>query len=543
MNGGGATARGSSKAHERLFHQREFGAIRGKGYRVTAPLFAMVFATLLTFVLAKSAMNHLERSMADPFTSQLRTTVTNASGWGNYERTRAFMDSCARVGHYNATRASGVYAEIWDFHTGRPSESADYARVVSFSFFGDKELLKRILAKDNLVSDLSGVTEVSDPDLFKNGVIISREFMDALGCAEERLRSGPILMDHGNYTVPLRVLAVTHVLPFGARCLVEHSLALDVRRSIGSENSSNLFPFRTYSSAGIWLKPLADDPPDLKFVKEELEALLNEKIVLTEAKARTASHPIKLEMRSASDRMFRTEDKLSLSGRLKEPSSPLRDLHPALEFEVNWRGPDSTRVFGNRPDEFDELTVGFSATDEVDAFAKALWEYTNTGVEGTKPIELDLAGVKSKQNFGTVASLVRVLQATLLLFAMLAIILYLHDLLRNHLVRMKMNLGTFMAFGMAPGFIKKGYQRIILLLLARVVGVALISVLLLQVIIWLVLRTGVRLPAALQGVSVLSDPWLYVCLMAIFGSSMLICHRQLSRFLASPPGDLIYDRK
>ena len=230
---------------------------------------------------------------------------------------------------------------------------------------------------------------------------------------------------------------------------------------------------------------------------------------------------------------------------IRDRHSPIRHLRPAVRFEARLQGPDSNRVFGtNEPAqyyEFHQLTITFHELDMIGEFQRQVEAHTGTGED--RAVELDLDRVESQKNFAMVSTLGYFLLATLILFAMLSILLYIYNLLRNHLNRIRMNLGTFMAFGLSPEFIQAGYLRIILLLVLRVCTSATGTLVLLQVILWLMARSGVSVPQALDHVSVLGNPWLYACLGAVLASSLLICRWQLRRFLKAPPGDLIYDRK
>jgi|GEM_PF-2139260 len=532
--------------HERLFVEREYAAVRGRNGRVAGLLMAMVLATLLAVMLARSGMSHLRRSMNDPFTSLVSINVSNASYGGNYDSIRHYLQGCAASGRFQADKASGSYIDLWPFHTLK-SGGDENALVVSFSLRHDRDLLDKILQPDNLLHDdlVPGGVRMVAPDAYSDGIVISREFLEALGCDLEALRTKRILMVRGGFTAPLRVLAVVHTLPERARCLAEHALVMDLKDTEGRRT----FPYRRdYDALRILVDAGAEQEEGLA---KRFSVFFGEEVfVEVEDVDDIATHSKALRVKRTNGMGWSTDDLQHWHTKLADGfHSKWLSLRPAVWFDdIRWHGPDSSTVYGaNQPAlyQFDQLTITFHALDSIGEFQRDIQERTgsNDPRDPRKPVQLDLHRVEAQKNFAMVARLGNFLLSALVLFALMAIMLYLYNLLRNHLDRMRMNLGTFMAFGLSPGFIEAGYLRIILLLLLRVSGTSLLVLLLFQAVLWAIAKAGARLPGILEHVSVLTDPWLFVCIIAILVSSLVICHRQLARFLSVPPGDLIYNRE
>ena len=168
--------------------------------------------------------------------------------------------------------------------------------------------------------------------------------------------------------------------------------------------------------------------------------------------------------------------------------------------------------------------------------------YQIRDIERSARVELDLDRIESKKNFATVSTLSEFLIGFLVLFAVLAILLFLYNTLKNHLERIQMNLGTFLAFGIPERFLLTGYMRILFRLVLRVVALALCTLLLAQAAILLLERAGANVPDMLTQVDVLGNYWLHIALALMLSACFLIFRWHLRKFLARPPGDLIYAR-
>lgn len=529
-----------NEARGRLFIQREYNAIQGKGRRVFGMLLIMTLATLMAVVMASAGLAHLNLSMDDPFTSMLSIDASGGRYGNNYDLIHSFLKDCADKGKFNAKTASGNYVEGWNFYTERRVD--EYARVMSFGFWQDRELLERILQPENVVQDFHGSALTAEPEAFKDGVIISKEFFDELGCDLQKLRSSRLVTVHGGYIVPLHVLGVVLSLPGRTQCLVEHSLLMNIR----DMGKWNVFPEKSENTLQVWVNGIPNELAELSELEGKLEQFFGEKVrIRVEPVDDMTNHTQLLSIERSNGKTWSTGVMAEWQGKLTSPNSPLSYYRPAVRFGMmRLPEPDSSRVFGTDEEyylQFDQLTITFNEMDQIGEFQQEISKLKKE--KGDKAVELDLDRVESKKNYATVAGLSYFLLASLVMFSILSIILYLHNLLRGHLERMKMNLGTFMAFGFSPELIKAGYLRIILMLLLRVLAVAMVILLVFQLSLWAMARCGVAMPPILDHVTVLWNPWLYACMGAIVASSLLICRWQLARFLSTSPGDLIYDRK
>ena len=535
MNTGliGILFRRFDKPHERLFLEREYAAVKGRRSVVLLVLYCIVLFSLTAVVVGRAGLDGLRVKMEDPFTSLLSITAGSMEYSNKYDEIRDLLDSCATHARFNAALSSGNYYSGWDFHT-RTKERPYYAAVESFGFWKDRALLGKILGAENLLHNVSG-GDLWTADVYRNGIIIDRDLFETIGCSEEELREKDVVIVEGSYVFPLRVVAVVHSLPNRCRVYAEHTLV----KSIKDPTANNvLVPFET-DEALVLLNhegPLGELEQELV----DVFATAFEEPVEVELRpsSRWATHAYEAMVKRL-DGKWRRDDLVYYQEKLDTlEGRRLRNLQPGVLLDLRYRMLNEERVFGNgRPnsgDGFDHLTITFSNLDSIGHFQEHLLDALG--------VELDLQRVESQKNFGTVSRLSLFLIASLVMFALLAILLFLYDLLKSHLERIKMNLGTFMAFGLSEEFLMAGYLRILFRLLATVVVLVLLTLLLMQAVLLGLGAVGWSVSDMAEHVKVLDNGWLYLSLVALFISSLVICSLQLRRFLSRTPGDLIYAR-
>lgn len=526
------STRGMPPSAGRLFIRREYAAIKGRRSSVFWALYTILLCSLLAIVLGKAALDHLHERMDDPFTTTVSIPAQNGRYQHRYDRIKTYLDSCARTGAFGVEASSGDRTTVWQVFSPAAGQNI-FSYVRSFGFHHDQDLLARITGPDNLVADLSG-GQLDAPEAYTDGVIIGLPLLGELGLDTAALRSRKVLVSTGLFTFPLRVLAVTRTLPERARICCDHALlrALENHEREGTIATDNVDRVIVLLHA---------DSGDIRARAGEWEAQLRGMIreakdIRTVAAPDMATHGVKAEVEL--DRTLTFDDgpryyQEELSG----AHGDLAGLAPRLLLRMRFKGPDPPGAGPeDRPgrDPYTDLTVTFHHLDGIGAFQRDIFQ--------REQVELDLDRIESKKNFAVVSKLGRSLIAALVLFAALAITLFLFNTLRNHLERIQMNIGTFLAFGIPERFLRNGYTRIVLELVLRTAALAMGTLLLLQGVLLVLQRSRMELPGLFAHIDVLGNAWPYVALALILGTCWLIARYQLRRFLSRPPGDLIYAR-
>ena len=150
-------------------------------------------------------------------------------------------------------------------------------------------------------------------------------------------------------------------------------------------------------------------------------------------------------------------------------------------------------------------------------------------------IDVDIAKVRDKENFAFVKFLTEIISLLLIVFSIVSICFYLYNLLKNHLQKIRPNLGTFLAFGLDQRSLFVLYRDLLLTFLLQATAVSLgISLIFLLGFSYL-LDSGSNYFA-------IFDWKLLSALAILIGSFYLIFKHTIQLILVRTPGDLIYDR-
>lgn|GEM_PF-2842103 len=98
-------------------------------------------------------------------------------------------------------------------------------------------------------------------------------------------------------------------------------------------------------------------------------------------------------------------------------------------------------------------SIQMTSLDSIRSFRDALFE--NTG------IKLEMTNIEAKENFNVVQSMGVGLSLSLIIIAVVFISVFIYFMLKSHLEKIQLNLGTFKAFGISTVFINCVYSSII----------------------------------------------------------------------------------
>jgi ABC-type antimicrobial peptide transport system permease subunit len=157
-------------------------------------------------------------------------------------------------------------------------------------------------------------------------------------------------------------------------------------------------------------------------------------------------------------------------------------------------------------------------------------------------IEVDESQIKDKENFNFLSTIAKIISYLVIIFGSVTVSLFVFNLLKMHLNKVKMNIGTFMAIGLGNKESRNIYFAIIGLFI--IVGLAASFL-----FAWAV-GYGIN-KFFVPKLNVEKDVTNYfnllsvttVIAIAIFLiSSMLVSWITINRILSKSPGDLIYNR-
>ncbi len=521
------TYRSKDKVQHRLFLAREYQAIRGRGGFVFWMLYIIMLVALAAVAIGRTGLEHLQARMDDPFTTWVDIPASNTTVGDSYDALRSYLQDCAHEGRFHARNGSGSYSiSVEGLVAGEGYW--EYLRLQSFGFHSDSALLWSVLGDANMIADLTGRDAWRRPGTFRDGIIITENAIKQLGYRIEELRDRKIFLRNSTHYFPVRVVAVVQAVPGRRDVFVEHNLLRGIEDAY-----EQLSLTATMDTTHILLD--CEDEPEARSAASKIGELfqVSPDSVDVVPDVSTLTHAWRVRCRNCGIASLR--ERSGVQERLTNDPG-LRDLAPVILHETHYKSPDPSDDHGGEGnDRFDNLTITFSDLDSIGSFQRDL-------VKRFK-VELDLDRVRSMENFAIISGLSLFLIVALVLFSALSILVFLYNLLQNHLERIKMNLGTFMAFGLPESFLYKGYLRIIRKLLFRAMLASMVTLALLEGLVWMLVKADVKMPDLLAGLTVVGNPWLYGTLAFLLIAGFLIFRWQLRRFLNNTPGDLIYGRR
>ena len=188
------------------------------------------------------------------------------------------------------------------------------------------------------------------------------------------------------------------------------------------------------------------------------------------------------------------------------------------------------------------LKGGGSGLDKIESFANYMYKTLNDDdIKGQNNIEVDTGAVKEKKNFNYLSKMTLLISGLLIVFAVLAISLFISNLLKTHLNKVKMNLGTYKAFGLSNNESQSIYLKIMIKFISIAISLALLVALVLGNIIEKTLETFYKVEDQSK-YFILDDTITYIMLSVIILVTVLVSFINIKKILSKTPGDLIYNR-
>lgn len=195
----------------------------------------------------------------------------------------------------------------------------------------------------------------------------------------------------------------------------------------------------------------------------------------------------------------------------------------------------------------DYLCINFKAggLDKIEDLAKFVSKNStfNSGEEGqaSNIMEVDAGTVKEKKNFDYISKMTRLISTLLIIFSILAISLFISNLLKTHLNKVKMNIGTYKAFGLSDKESKSIYLEIMLRFIVIGLTISFIIAYIIGSLIGKWFESNLRIEDQAQYFLLFANQT-YILLAIIILVTIMVSYFNINRILSKTPGDLIYNR-
>lgn len=520
-----------------LFFNKERNALLGKRWVNFVILTSILFFTFLAIGFANGSLHYLDKKMNSAFVNWLTVNIPFEKSDNSFiDRLKDKLDDKdlkAQYGYQNI----GTYLEepLWIYDETR--KDFYRARGRSIDVEQDKKLMREdILGEKNLV--------VGDKNGFKEkdlSVIVTRRLLEEF---HYDINTPYIYLQYTikdtatgtsvNQQIPIAIRAVVEELP-GKAVLVYPLYFIKVWESM-----DNVFDLRNFNRKIVF---------QIFGTKEESEKISEKIKASISGNSSLGAHNPDFNGPVASTETYAesynyTADFLPMLDDNKQSDAVTESVMQALGTDAS----KVKRVYDyntfNREHysdvRFDVISIYFNNLDNVREFSNYVYNNFNKKEENAK-IEVDISKVKEKENFNFLSKVTKIISVLLVLFSMVAVSLFIINLLKAHLSKVRMNIGTFKAIGLGNNESRNIYFQIIVLFVFLSVSIA----------FFLAWGVGLALDKSLtanlvveQGISYFKmlDLNTWVTMGVILSTSGVVSWIITTQMLNRTPGDLIYNR-
>ena len=505
-----------------LFYHKEGKALLGKGFANFWFLIVIFFLTFLAIGFANGSLKYLEEKMADPFISWINILMPHTKA----ERSDLIIhellsDALAKERFYYQSVSGYNYFSLNFFDKHRDAIHSAPGRTVE----PDHPLLAEIIDKYLI----RGRPFRDDQDI---GLILTERMLQKLNYDQDDpfvcMAFGDQLTDR---RIPIPVIAVVQELPGMTDFICTPYFYNQREKEVSVGN-----PFLPSLHRGVSLL-IFEEKNKVINISDKLQELIqqnaflkNLEVFVCKPQPNTLFDPpcFDISVTFFDDSSMKIRD--SIFNELSK--SAILDRIDYIRFY------DYTTKITNVkfPNKYDRISIFFPNMDNLKGFQKYLAEKYE--------IDIDLAEIESRENYNFVSKLTRIISIILMVFSTLSICLFISNLLKNHLEKIKMNIGTFLAFGIDYRALERIYLSIIYYVLVAAMAIGL-------VVSWIVGSIGsISVILGVLGIKIEENQdyfsqfseWTFSLIGIVLIISFLVIKKITNRIFKQTPGDLLYDR-
>jgi len=515
-----AVALNMNKGFTTLFFKRETKELLGRNYINLWILLGILFLTFTAIGFSNGSLNYLKMKMEDPFIQFVNIPISQK----NVDSVKIVQDTLSTLQnrrYFNYSQVNGYYK--FDLYFQNMGNGGIYKRM-GRTIEDTNPLINAIFDKSNLIK---GRSFSNARDL---GVIVTQAFVESLKAED----ASHILMYYPKSNdlsrcVSLPILAVVKELP--DLCGFAVTPYFYYLKNVDEEGKFPFSPVHTKEFACFVagdLKNATSFCVELnKFVERNYKGMGG---MVSTPRLDSSSYIPGYEV---SVSFVPAPDSISFIDSLYQGLRSSAEFAP-YNYVLVYNYPKEYADYNS--DRFDFLSINFVTLDKIRLFKDTL--FLRYG------INIDMAQVEAKENYFFVTNLTRLISIILIIFSVLSITFFLTNVLKNHLEKIKMNIGTFKAFGFDDTSLRKIYLSILGLFVGTTM---LISLMLswifgslggIRAILWIL---QINLQKDENYFELLSS-WTLISIFVIILISFIALNKITHKIFAQNPGDLIYDR-
>ncbi len=518
-----------SKIHpdfHNLFIRNESKVLLGYKYVNFWILISMLSITFLAIGFSNGSLDYLKEKMKDPFVKSVKVVVPTFGADRISNVIYELNQDSLLMAEYRFKNLTGYYQYPLQFvKYNHPEDSYEYyGRSIDLA----NPLLDKISAGENLIT---GRTFLEEEDI---GIIVTELFLEKLGYPEDELFINLSVDYYGEIKAfPMPVIAVVKDLPDNANFITTPYFYNLIQKDIKNEgpldfdNTENLIIYTSDTVKAYDLKMAIENYLGSGSF-ESLGFFVSSPGVsyLSISKG----YEILVNFREIDD------DKIVL---FDSVFNNLRSAAELSDFDFYQLYNIKTYSISDREDgygAFDRVSVNFYELDKVREFRSFFLKLSE--------LDIDMGQIESRDNYNLVTNLTRILSVVLIGFSVLSISLFLSNIFKRHLEKIKMNIGTFKAFGIDNKTLQFIYFKLVgyFILFAMLISFVLATAIGYFGFVRM-LFSILAIKNESNGVYFqIFDIWTFISVTSILIVCFFVLYCIINRILVKTPGDLIYDR-
>jgi hypothetical protein len=503
-----------------LFAQKEGKELLGNRFRNFWFLSGILFLTFLTIGFANGSLDYLEKKMSDPFVNWVSIAVPYGRNT-DIPDVRKDLLKDENVEKFGVKTISGYFGLILQFKNYKTNNTFI---ANGRSIAHDSPLLSHVFGKNNFLKGKVHFEENSP------GIIVTKGLLEKLSYDGRNpfINMAFSIDEDSSLQVALPIISIVEEMPglyefaftpffFDQRISTSHASPFRIDRQ--NDGSLNIF------LSGHNISEVVADSLLKEFFTHNDYSNLMPMTTLTKdtlkivpgLSANISFYPYPDE----------TELTLIFESINQSPLFQSYSIYRQYAFKFN-------HIPVN--EEFHYLSIHFEELNKIRNFRSYLVENHN--------LDIDMSLIESKENYSFISRLTRILSVILLAFSVLSLTIYTSNVFIRHIEKIKMNLGTFKAFGLDNRLLKRIYLSLILLFVFGGILFGMASATLVGKIgfIPLILKLlNYSLDLNYNFFSLNSIWTIFVVLIILFTLVVTLIF-VTNKLLKKSPGDLIYNR-
>jgi putative ABC transport system ATP-binding protein/lipoprotein-releasing system ATP-binding protein len=413
-----------------LFYRNETKELLGKRNSHFWLIVVILFFTFLAIGFSNGSLNYLKDKMEDPFVRSIDAPIP-----GNIRNIRSTLefyntDSLKQNYRYDTIIAYNKWMAYFKGNLPESPKRGIDGRSIPYN----DPLVNTII--DEKINKSVGSAFSDETDI---SVIVTRNFINKLECSKKpafiyrESRDGRL--------VPIPIRAIVDKLPGERVDFITTQYYYNNRDALGDrfliKDNKKFYALVVTDSTKVELFRDACNAFFDRYVEEGGSLMVNNVDVYPHRYSYQPMFWLQVSFDYSEDILNEEIDDLYVQFRESDEIKAFMQEAGVREHElIQAYFPNQTNSRARR---FDYIAVNFNDLSKVDQFAERFAEDSG--------IKLEMAKIEQMKNYNFVSKLTQIMSIILIGFSVLMINIFLSNILSTHLNNIKMNIGTFKAFG------------------------------------------------------------------------------------------------